>query len=215
VELDIHPKMKEKLEPLLGEVQGNFAYHPKPVNGLSQLCRFRKRGIPCPDFTTDVEVAKTWVKAGHEVFGRDKKHEKGLDIVDEHSPTWANKDFWSKVIPVAREYRVHIFDDEHIQQGLKVLDPTAQKTRTDGLPIRNTATGWRYEHSFKPPNHSVDLAKRAVGELGYLWGAVDILEDASGTCYILEVNTAPGMSDTTARAYADAIKRHVQRAHGH
>jgi hypothetical protein len=214
--LDIQSKMKEKLEPMLARVPGKFAYHPKLVSKLSQLRRFRKSGIPCPDFSTDLEVAKTWVKAGDQVFGRDKKHEKGLDIVDQRSPAWADKDFWSKVIPnVASEYRVHIFDGERIQQGLKCFDPMAEKKRIDDLPIRNTETGWRYNHLFKPSDGSVDLAKHAVQELGYLWGAVDILEDASGTCYVLEVNTAPGMDDTTAHAYADAIERHVQRVHGH
>jgi glutathione synthase/RimK-type ligase-like ATP-grasp enzyme len=98
---------------------------------------------------------------------------------------------------------------------LKVFDPTAKRTRTDDLPICNTATGWRYDHSFKPPDHAVKLAKRAVQELGYLWGGVDILEDAKGACYVLEVNSAPGMDDTTAHAYADAIEKHVLKTHGH
>ena len=61
----------------------------------------------------------------------------------------------------------------------------------------------------------MNLAKRAVQELGYLWGGVDILEDAKGACYVLEVNSAPGMDDTTAHAYADAIEKHALKTHGH
>jgi hypothetical protein len=215
MELDIHPKMREKLKPLLSQVPGKFAYRPKLVSGLDQLRRFRNRGIPCPDFTTDIEVARAWVKDGAQVFGRNKRHTKGQDIVDQRSSAWGGKEFWSKVVPIAREYRVHIFDREHIQQALKVLDPAAKRTRTDDLPIRNTETGWRYDHLFNPPHESISLARRAVQELGYLWGAVDILEDASGNGYVLEVNTAPGMDDTTARAYAKAIEKYVQKAHVH
>jgi hypothetical protein len=216
MELDIHPMMKKKLDPLLAAVPGKFTYHPKLVSGLSQLCHFKKLGIPCPDFTIDDQIARSWLSAGAQVFGRDKNHEKGRDIVDQRSPDWAKKDFWSKVIPkVAKEYRVHIFAGEHIQQGLKYLDPAAKKKRADDLPIRNTETGWKYNHSFKPPDAAVDIARRAVQELGYLWGAVDILEDASGDCFVLEVNSAPGMDDTTASAYAKAIEKHVQNAHGH
>jgi glutathione synthase/RimK-type ligase-like ATP-grasp enzyme len=59
---------------------------------------------------------------------------------------------------------------------------------------------------------AVDLAKRAVRILGYLWGGVDFLEDTNGTCYVLEVNSAPGMDDTTAHAYADAIKKYAEQS---
>jgi len=62
---------------------------------------------------------------------------------------------------------------------------------------------------------AVDLAKRAVRMLGYLWGGVDFLEDTNGTCYVLEVNSAPGMDDTTAQAYADAIKKYAEQSNQH
>ena len=164
----------------------------------------------------ELQVAKKWVNSGDQVLGRNREHQKGHGIVGQGSSAWASKEFWSKFIPNEREYRVHIFDSEHIQQGLKCFDPKAKKIRTDDLPIRNTETGWtKFDHTFKPPDGAVRLAKRAVQECGYLWGAVDLLEDASGKCYVLEVNTAPGMDEITARAYADAIKKHVHKAHGY
>ena len=121
--LDIQSKMKEKLEPLLAHAPGKFAYHPDLVSGLDQLRRFKKSDVPCPDFTTDLGVAKGWVKAGDRVFGRKKRHAKGEDIVDQRSSVWDKREFWSKFIRNEREYRVHILDGEHIQQGLKVFDP--------------------------------------------------------------------------------------------
>ena len=203
--------MQRKLEPLLSSCKGEFIYIPNRVDGLEQLRRFKGHGISCPEFTIDIAVARKWVNEGSDVFGRDKDHQKGRDIVDQGSPSWAKKDFWSKVIPVTKEYRLHIFDDQHIQQGLKCFDQNATKQRTDGLAIRNTETGWRiYDHSFKPLEKAIKLAKQAVQVLGYLWGAVDLLEDANGNCYVLEVNTVPGMDNTTANAYANAIKGYVQ-----
>jgi len=206
-------KMREKVEPLLSGIPGNFSYHPRLTSGLDQLAVFRENGISCPEFTVRLEDAKKWVQAGHRVFGRNRNHEKGRDIVDQRSPAWQAKDFWTKVVPnVLQEYRIHIFDDQHIQQGLKRFDPNAPRRRNDDLPIRNTETGYVYDHNFEPPIVSVDLARRACQTVNYLWGAVDLLEDESARCYVLEVNTAPGMDETTAHAYADAIKRYLERS---
>ena len=203
--------MLKKLEPLLKDTPGTFRHRPTVVSGLTQLQRFKRANIACPDFTRDLNEANKWVQAGRLVFGRNSNHEKGLDIVAPDSPEWAKKDFWTKVIPAEGEYRIHIFDGQLIHQSLKELNPNAKPSRTDGLPIRNTSTGHNYNHNFNPPATAVELAKRAVGELCYLWGAVDILEDKAGGTYVLEVNSAPGMGDPTAIAYANAIKRYTQK----
>lgn len=204
--------MRHKLERLLSGIPGTFRYHPQRVSGLEQLGVFRDNGIPCPEFTVLLEDAKKWVQAGHQVFGRKRNHEQGMDIVDQSSHAWQGREFWTKVVPnKRREYRIHIFDDQHIQQALKRLDPKARRKRNDGLPIWNTQTGYIYDHNFEPSRTAVELARRAVRALDYLWGAVDSLEDESGTCYVLEVNTAPGMDETTAQAYACAIKEYVAK----
>lgn len=202
--------MVKKLEPLLKDAPGTFRHHPIVVSGLTQLQRFKRANIACPDFTEDLDEANQWLQAGRLVFGRNDNHEQGLDIVAPNSPEWAKKDLWTKVIPAEREYRIHIFDGQLIHQSLKELNPNAKPSRTDGLPIRNTSTGYIYNHNFSPPAAAVELAKRAVDELGYLWGAVDILEDKTGGSYVLEVNSAPGMGDPTAIAYAHAIKRYTR-----
>ena len=213
MKLKVPITMKRKLEPLLSHVPGEFAPRLRRVDGLDQLRCFKEHGVPCPDFTTSLKVAQDWVEAGDMVFGRNNEHEKGNDIVDQRSQAWASREFWSRVIVnVAKEYRLHVFDGDHIQQGLKRFDPTAPRKRTDDLPIRNTETGWRYDHAFGPPSSAVALATRAAQVLGYLWGAVDLLEDSGGNCFVLEVNTAPGMDDTTARAYAKAIEKYVVKA---
>jgi hypothetical protein len=163
VRLDIPSQtMKKKLEPLLKEEPSTFSHHPTVVSGLTQLQRFERANIACPDFTTNLNEANQWVQAGPFVFGRNSNHEKGLDIVAPNSPEWAKKDFWTNVIPVEREYRIHIFDGQFIHQSLKELNPNAKPSRTDGLPIQNTSTGYSYNHNFSAPPAAVELAKRAV-----------------------------------------------------
>src|SRR5215472_14983159 len=121
--------MKEKLEALLSDVPGEFEHYPERVAGFDQLVIFRNNGIPCPDFTVEIAEARKWVALGNDVFGRNRVHEKGRDIVSQNSPAWADKEFWCRVIPnVKREYRVHIFDGKRIQQGLKWFDSNAVET---------------------------------------------------------------------------------------
>jgi hypothetical protein len=70
-------------------------------------------------------------------------------------------------------------------------------------PIRSTSTGYSYNHDFNRPLQPSNSRKRAVAELGSLWGAVDILEDKTGVPYEpWEVNSAPGMGDPIANSYA-------------
>lgn len=176
MKLDIpNKKMRQKLERLLSGVRGNFRYHPERVSGLDQLVVFRENGISCPEFTVHIEEARKWTQAGHQVFGRNKNHEQGTDIVDQSSSDWPQKDFWTKVVRKRCEYRIHIFADQHIQRGLKRLDPKTPQNRSDDLPIWNTRTGYLYDHDFDPPGDGVELARRAVATLKYLWGAVDLL----------------------------------------
>ena len=162
--------MAEKLEPLLKDVPGTFSHHPTVFSGLTQLQRFKRANIACPDFTTKLDEANQWVHAGHLVIGRNRNHEKGLDIVAPNSREWAKRDFWTKVIPTEREYRIHIFDGRLIHQSLKEINPNTKPSRTDDLPIRNTSTGYSYNHRFDPPAGAVELAKRAAGKLAISGG---------------------------------------------
>jgi|SRR5882762_9538454 len=74
-------RMRQKLTRLLSDIPGKFSYHPRRVSGLDQLVAFRNNGISCPEFTVHLEDARKSVEAGYNVFGRNRNHEKGADIV--------------------------------------------------------------------------------------------------------------------------------------
>ena len=104
-----------------------------------------------------------------------------------------------------REFRVHVFKGE-------VIDVTQKKKRKDfdgeiNTKIRNYANGWVYcREDIVEPEDLREQAILAVQTLGLDFGAVDcIWNEKENKSYVLEINTAPGICETTLEKYKQAI----------
>ena len=111
-----------------------------------------------------------------------------------------------KYIPKRKEFRVHVIFG-------KVVD-IQQKRKREGFEnanfqVRNHANGWVYcRENLEEPTGLREAALRSVEELGLDFGAVDIIwNEKHNRCYVLEVNTAPGLEGTSVNIYADNIWR--------
>lgn len=105
-------------------------------------------------------------------------------------------------IEADHEFRVHIINGESIK--------ISEKFGSEAL-TRNHAHGVRfgYPHDFNHKKTVRRVAKEAVEALGLDFGAVDVLW-ADGKPYVLEVNTAPCLTDNwsdTLERYAEAFVR--------
>ena len=113
-------------------------------------------------------------------------------------------EFYTKVIPNEREYRIHVFNGEVIRVQRKYLDHPEQQRNEY---VKNYANGYRFRTprlQLRPER--LDAAKLAVETLGLTWGAVDAVVGLDDRTYILEVNTAPKLAPLTMRQYAEAFK---------
>lgn len=177
------------------------------MDGLEQLRVFHEMGGLCPAFTDTLAVAQYWVKCGELVFGREREHSQGRDIVGPGHRRWKEKEYWTIVVKdVVDEWRVHVFEGKIIARGRKVqVEPPWRK-----MPVRNRGNGWVMEHrSVKPPGLG-RFAKWMVAAVGYDFGAADVLVTRGPeelVYWALEVNRAPGLDEYTAAAYAKAIGR--------
>jgi hypothetical protein len=184
------------------------------LNALEQLTAMREAGLLVPDHTTDIREAWGWVKEGALVFGRKLYHSQGRDIVgpgpraDRPIRRWRESEWWSKVVPdVVEEWRIHVFDGKSIARGKKVqTGPSIRKQL-----VRNRANGWSMIHTERPSDALREAAKGAVNACGYEYGGVDLFVRGDGSVGVFEVNTAVGLDDYTASAYARAV---VRRAAG-
>lgn len=90
-----------------------------------------------------------------------------------------------------REYRVHIFKGKSIRISEKVFDGTGKYTT--GKPKHEVG-------------HVRQAAKDAVAAVGLDFGAVDVLANDTD-CWVLEVNSAPGVGGSMPRVYAEAFTK--------
>lgn len=185
--------------------RSQFTVTQNPLNKIEQFRRFTDAGVSCPAWTTDVNGingldAKT-------VFARtlvNSTNGRGIVEFEVGAGEPPRAPLYTAYIPKKAEYRFHVFGGSVIdtQQKRKKRDVEERNTR-----IRNVNNGYVYcRDNVQPPVGAADLAVRAVAALGYQYGAVDIIyNEKRNQCYVLEVNSRPGLMGTTLENYANAM----------
>jgi len=112
-------------------------------------------------------------------------------------------DYITEYIPTVREFRIHVFNGV-IRAGIKLPREENPNPR-----FRSWNDGWRLDYS-EACQQAIsqrirDVAKAAVGALGYDFGAVDVGVRNTGEPVVFEVNSAPGLEGRTIDVYAKAI----------
>ena len=117
---------------------------------------------------------------------------------------------YTKYIKKTYECRVHVMNGEVIDAQVK--RKTANATTEHNPLIRNIHTGWVYcRDNFTLDEKGAQIALAAVTSLGLQFGAVDLIYNQHyNEFYVLEVNTAPGLTGTTLSNYVKGIKKWFQ-----
>ena len=177
-------------------------------NKLKAFQKFKEHNIPTPEWTTSTEIAQQWVDSGKTVLGRKllcSHSGKGIVVLNQETITTnLYCPLYVQYKKKKHEYRVHVFNG-------KVIDIT-QKKRKIGFEnrnnqIRNHSNGWIYaRENLEIPDNIHELALNACNALGLNSGAVDIIwNEKENKCYVLEINTAPGIEGSTCLKYSQAI----------
>lgn len=173
--------------------------------------RFRNyASFPHPDFSTEIEEAGNWVDEGSTVVCRTlTRGSSGRGIVLANTrDELVSAGLYTRYIKKSEEYRVHVFNGE-------VID-VQRKARSTDVPdeeinwqIRTHDNGFIYARSdVELPEVATDMAINAVRALDLNFGAVDMIYNRHyDSYYVLEVNSAPGLTGSTVSSYADAIER--------
>lgn len=163
-----------------------------------------KAKVPIPEWSQNKAMALSWVREGCTVYCRTlvaAKEGKGI-VIAETPEEVVDAPLYTKRFPDGREYRVHIVNNNVIQ----IVQKKARNGH-DANPLIRSNSAWVFARNIDPAPPAVSsAAASACLALGLDFGAVDVLWSVKNQqpC-VLEVNTAPGLDNTSALLYAQAF----------
>lgn len=168
------------------------------------------RDVRVPEFTTDQQTAMRWVlDEGTVVCARTvlQGHSAEGLIILERGVDFVAAPLYTKYVKKTEEWRIHVFEGRVIAKQKKL-----KRNDFDGevnWRIRNHDNGFIYAREVADPAQDiVDQAVAAVACIpGLCFGAVDVIwNQQQGRAFVLEINSAPGLSGQTVQDYANAFR---------
>lgn len=171
----------------------------RTTDKFGSLQVLKDAGVPVPNHSRDHR------ELDYPLLGRDRNHYGGTDIeliLQSQDAELCSSDYYVEYIPTQREYRFHVIDGEVVKVSHKRCDEPEDYTPY----CRNYQNGHRFVH---PPDDIHERAKpiatRAVEALGLDFGALDVILGEDNHFRVLEVNTAPSLSENTFELYAEKL----------
>ena len=173
------------------------------IKTFEKLTKAKVNHVP---WTKDKAQAQKWLEEGATVIVRTSiagHSGKGI-VVCSGADALPDAPLYTRYVKKRKEFRVHVVKGQAID--------VVQKRKQNGVEadplIRSHLRGWVFcRENVEEPASLREVAVQAVQALGLDFGAVDIIwNEAQNKCYVLEINTAPGIEGTTVKKYADAFK---------
>lgn len=203
-----------------------YLNHPNMVayasNKLKTFEVFDAKEVMTVPWTRDKSQAMNWMLKGSTVMVRhllNSSEGNGIEVyrTDMGFLGLPDAPLYTQYVKKLSEFRVHVFNGE-------VIDVCQKRKKIgykgESVPeIRSHQYGWVFcREDIEEPGFLRPSAVKAIKALGLNFGAVDIIyNQQKDRCYVLEVNTAPGIEGTTVELYAKSIKAYLQKqeqAHG-
>lgn len=169
-------------------------------NKLEAFNALKEAGVCVPNFTT-TKAEATW-ELGLARTILNGSSGRGI-LLWNRGEQIPDAPLYVEYIKKKHEFRVHVLRGNVIHVQQKKL-----KNGFEANKIRSHDNGYVFAvNDIQVPENVKSQAVAAVAALGLDFGAVDVVYNAKQErAYVLEVNTAPGLCDTTATKYAEAFK---------
>lgn len=157
-------------------------------------------------WTADKAEAQGWLIEGHTIVVRTKLtgHSGDGIIIVEPGQDLPDAPLYTRYVFKEKEFRVHVVHGQVIDTQRKIKDPEREVV---SWKVRSHENGFIYvREKIMPDPVRDELAALVTNVLNLDFGAVDIIQDKKGLYYVLEVNTAPGITGQTVLSYAKAFR---------
>lgn len=177
----------------------------------------KRAGVPTVQATLVKVTAQQWLLEGSQVYSRtllNSHSGKGivLNKPSENGPEELveGKLYTKAITGKRREFRIHVFRDKVIHCQTKKRKNGWRDNPNYCDEIRNKHTGWIYSLDTEHVTEEMkEIAVKAIAALGLDFGGVDIIQQGD-KCYVLEVNTACGLSNpSTLEVYSKVFKEYI------
>lgn len=184
------------------------------VNKIQQYEWFKQQGISALEFTTNIAQAGAWLDDGKTVFGRKYLNSscgKGIVIAEDGESGYklVGCPVFTLYKKKKREFRVHVFMDTVVS----VVEKRKKTGWTDqrDTKVRNLANGYIFcQQVENEPAGLRELALAAAKVSPSDFRGVDIgYNERNDELFIIEVNSAPGITGTNIHKYVEGIVQNV------
>lgn len=178
-------------------------------NKLKSFELFKEHGVSIPPFWTTKDEAEEEIRQGACIVCRTilSGHSGAGIVIADDVDGLVKAPLYVAYIPKKYEYRYHVFNG-------KVIDVQRKARNKD---VADEDVNWKvrnHDNGFIFMREGVEIvpeaeaeAIKAVEALGLDFGAVDIIyNEKQNKFYVLEVNSAPGLTGTTLDNYVNAFK---------
>lgn len=212
--------------PEFPEFKGKLINDPRAVSSVSNKHTYYNRLQEAVDggadlqpvvHTQETHIVREWFEQGKTAFARTVLNgSSGEGIVDLPnvealdnliSSGYPNNTVFAQYFPKKSEYRIHVANGQIIDVQRKGQPYNTPKDEQNWR-VRNTKNNWVFVRGdgTRAPTQVNRAALAVMSEFGLDFGAVDILfNERKKLALCIEINTAPGVTNTTAYMYAQAF----------
>ena len=164
---------------------------------LKTLLALESASVPTPEFSTTKPTEGKWVARTQ------LNSHSGQGAVVADAAELPDAPLYTKYIQKDAEYRVIVVGNQavDVKQKLKRRDFEGERVPY----IWSSTNGYIFAREVVIPENLSELGISAIQALGLNYGAVDIIAK-NGEFYVLEINSAFGVSGLTIELVGDAIK---------
>ena len=163
-----------------------------------------------PEWGTNMGWARDWIASGEKIVCRTVLNGHSGDgiVIASNNEELVKAPLYVVYQPKKSEYRVHVLAGEVVDVQRKARDQSIPNDQVN-WQIRNHQFGFvfvRDEDISNIPKPVLTDALNAVKMCGLDFGAVDVIYNQKmNSAYVLEINTAPGLTGTTLAGYQERL----------